>query len=264
MASSSQTPGPADPAAELADLEGLGVLSDSQFNALHVLCRALRVDEADLAGTLVAILTSATSVISGADHAGLNLLTRRGFEPQATVGTAPEPLDELQRRTGFGPCIDSSREQMSIAIEDMTSDPRWPEFASAAVDLGVHAMMCVPLWVDERRLGSLSLYAEASNAFDSTAKRLADLYATHAALALLEAQRTDQLRRALASRDLIGQAKGVLMARHGITADEAFRLLRRASQNLNCKITVVAETVTTAGEVPQLDGEQKLDGKLVL
>jgi GAF domain-containing protein len=245
---------PDDTAGSLGDLHGLGVLSDAQFSALHVLCRALRVGEADLAGTLAAILSSVTSAVAGADHAGLNLLTRGRFEPQATLGPAPAPLDALQQRSGTGPCIDASRDQVSVEIDDMTRDERWPEFAAAAVDLGVRSMLCVPLWVDDRRLGSLSLYADTAEAFDATAKRLADLYATHAAVALLDAQRTDQLRRALASRDLIGQAKGVLMERHRITADAAFAMLTDASKNTNRKVTDIAEAVALTGVLPGADG----------
>ncbi|MCP9276809.1 GAF and ANTAR domain-containing protein [Mycolicibacterium arenosum] len=234
----------------LAGLEGLGALGESEFNALHVLCRALHVEEADFQGTLTAILASVTSTVRGVDHAGVNLLTRRGLEPQATIGGAPPPLDELQWRTGVGPCIDASRNQRRIDVEDLTDDPRWPEFAAAAVELGVLAMLCVPLWVDDRRLGSLSLYAGSRGAFDDTARRIADLYATHAAVVLLEAQRTEQLRRALANRDLIGQAKGVLMTRYRITADDAFERLRATSQRTNRKVVVVAEFVAATGDLP--------------
>ena len=236
--------------ADLTELHGLDVLGEEQFNALNVLCRAMRGSDTTLTGTLAAILGSATSVISGADHAGLNLLTRGRFEPQATIGSAPEPLDALQQRTGTGPCIDASRKQESIDVANMAEETRWPDFAAAAVDLGVRAMCCVPLWVDDRRMGSLSLYAERPRAFDDTSKRLADLYATHAAVALLEAQRTDQLQRALASRDVIGQAKGVLMAQRRVTADEAFDVLKAASQALNRKLIDVAESVASTGELP--------------
>lgn len=249
------TPGPQEQtAADLSDLHGLGVLSDSQFSALNVLCRALRVPEAELSGTLSAILTSITSAIAGVDHAGLNLLVRGHFEPQATVGSAPEPLDALQQRTGTGPCIDASRDQMGVEIDDMSRDERWPQFAAAAVALGVRSMLCVPLWVDDRRLGSLSLYADAPEAFDATCKRLAELYATHAAVALLDAQRADQLRRALSSRDVIGQAKGVLMERHRITADAAFAMLTEASKNTNRKVTDIAESIAVTGVVPEPGG----------
>lgn len=236
--------------ADLAELQGLAILGDQQFGALHVLCRAMRVADADLPSTLTAILTSATTAIAAADHAGLNLLIRGKFEPQATLGSAPEPLDALQKRTGAGPCIDASRDQVSIDVEDMADDARWPEFAEAAVALGVRAMCCVPLWVDDRRMGSLSLYAERPRAFDGIARRLADLYATHAAVALLEAQRADQMQRALANRDIIGQAKGVLMAQRHITADQAFGLLKETSHAINRKVVDVATFVAGTGELP--------------
>ena len=122
-------------------------------------------------------------------------------------------------------------------------------------------MLCVPLWVDDRRLGSLSLYASAVEAFDPSAYRLAELYATHGAVALLEAQRADQMRRALASRDVIGQAKGVLMGRHRITAEEAFTQLRQVSQQTNRKIVEVAEVVATTGELPRDGAAAATDGK---
>lgn len=234
----------------LDGLDGLDVLDDAAFGALHVLCRAMHVDDPKLPATLAAILTSATTAVRAADHAGLNLLTDGRFEPQATVGAAPPPLDALQQRTRTGPCIDASRDQVTVEVTDMRSDPRWSEFTSAAVELGVHAMLCVPLWVDDRRLGSLSLYAGTPSAFDGNATRLAELYATHAALALLEAQRTEQMRRAIASRDIIGQAKGVLMCSRRITAAQAFELLKRASQVHNLKLVDVAETVAGTGELP--------------
>lgn len=234
----------------LTELDGLDVLDDVTFGALHVLCRALHVNDPSLPVTLEAILTSATTAMRTADHAGLNLLIGDNFQPQATIGAAPPKLDALQQRNGTGPCIDASREQDTIEVTDMRGDTRWPEFARVAVELGVHAMLCVPLWVDERRLGSLSLYASTPAAFDGNARRLAELYATHAALALLEAQRAEQMRRAIASRDLIGQAKGVLMCRHHITAEQAFELLKQASQMHNRKLVDVAETVAGTGELP--------------
>lgn len=231
-----------------ADVEALLDLDDAQFDTLKVLSRALHVKEADLPQTLEAVLRSATSVIRCAGHAGLNLLVRDRLEPQATVGAAPPRLDALQRRTGVGPCVDASRDQRVIGVADMTRERRWPEFASAATELGVHSMLCVPLWVDERQLGSLSLYSATSAAFAAADRQLADLYAAHAAVALADAQRADQLRRAMTSRDLIGQAKGVLMERHRITADEAFEMLKHASRRLNRKVVDVAESVALSGE----------------
>ena len=100
----------------------------------------------------------------------------------------------------------------------------------------MRSTLCVPLWVDERCLGALSLYADQATAFTGLHGRVATLLATFAALTLAEAQRADQLTAALINRDVIGQAKGILMERHHITADAAFSYLTRLSQAENTKL----------------------------
>ena len=108
-------------------------------------------------------------------------------------------------------------------------------------------MVCVPLRVHEQCLGTLSLYSERTAAFDSHDEGVTTLFATLAAIALAEAQRTDQLQTALANRDIIGQGKGILMERHRITADEAFRMLSEASQRSNQKLADVAHALAETG-----------------
>lgn len=229
---------------------GLTDLDDTAWSSLEHLSRLLRVQEAGLAGTLVAVLTNAVELVDGAQAAGLNLFERGKFVPQAVLGAAPPILDELQQRTGVGPCIEASRDQRTIEVSDMRGDERWPVFTQRAIELHVLSMLCVPLWVDDRRLGSLSLYAGAAHAFGASATRLAGLFATHAALALADAQRTEQLRRVVANRDVIGQAKGILMATRQLRAEDAFAVLVTTSQHLNRKLVDVAETVASTGALP--------------
>lgn len=221
------------------------------WSALDRLSRALHVRGADLQQTLEAILRSACEVVPGADVAGLNLLVRGKFVPQAVFGEAPHQLDLIQQATAVGPCIDASRDQEPIKSTDLSTETRWPEFAARGMELGVQSLLCVPLWVDDTRLGSLSLYSTSSQtAFDDHARMLAELFAMHAALALADAQRVTHLRQALANRDVIGQAKGILMTRLGITADAAFARMSSASQTLNIKLVKVAEAVSMTGELP--------------
>jgi GAF domain-containing protein len=139
-------------------------------------------------------------------------------------------------------------------IEDTGQDERWPRFSAAAARLGVRSMLCVPLWVDERGLGALSLYAAQAAAFSDLHERVATLLATFAALALAEAQRAGQLHDALGSRDIIGQAKGILMERHGITADAAFGALSRISQAENVKLAEIARLLVETGSLPAAPG----------
>jgi len=238
---------------DVAEAPPLGVddeLGGLSLGALDQLSRAVHVPEAGLHDTLVAILTGAVDLLDGVEGAGVNLFVKGQFSPQAVRGDAPPVLDELQQRTGSGPCIDASREQRTIEIADTRTERRWPEFTALAVSLGVWSMLCVPLWIDDRRLGSLSLYGSVPNGRSATMTGIAGLYATHAALALGDAQRTENLRRALDNRDVIGQAKGILMATRGLLADDAFAVLVTTSQQLNRKLVDVAAELTVTGALP--------------
>jgi len=115
-------------------------------------------------------------------------------------------------------------------------------------------MLCVPLWVDERGLGALSLDADQAADFTGRHERVTILLATFAALALAEAQRAEQMQDALGNRDVIGQAKGIMMERHGITADAAFGVLSRLSQAENLKLAEIAHRLADTGELPGAPG----------
>ena len=128
-------------------------------------------------------------------------------------------------------------------------DPRWPGFMAAARDHDVLSQLCTPLWVDERNLGTLSLYAGQPAAFTEVDERVTTMFATLAALALADALRAEQMRAAVLNRDLIGQAKGILMERHRMTADAAFAVLAEASQRQNVKLTEIAAGLVETGEL---------------
>jgi GAF domain-containing protein len=217
---------------------------------IEVLARALHVKDARLQPTLDAIVSAAAGALSPAGEAGLILLAGGKLVPQATAGRAPQVLDLLQQETGDGPCIQAARQQAVIRIADTRADPRWPDFSAQALRLGARSVLCMPLWVHERCLGALTLYAGLPSAFSGHDEQIVTLFATLAALALSEAQRAEQLRTSVASRDLIGQAKGILMERYQITADEAFGRLAQASQSGNMKLQAVAKCLTEIRELP--------------
>ncbi len=231
------------------DLDGF---SDEAFQSLNILARALHVKDAELEPALQAIVSTAVTTLSPAQHAGLITVSRGTLVPQAATGRPPELLDQLQQKLNGGPCIDAAQQQALIRIPDMHRESRWPAFAAEAGSLGVWSMVCVPLWVHEQCLGTLSLYSERVTAFGVYDERVTTLFATLAAVALAEAQRTGQLQTALANRDVIGQAKGILMERLHVTADEAFRYLSKASQDVNMKLTVVAGHLVETGELLSL------------
>ncbi len=225
------------------------------FTSFEVLARGLHVKEARLQPTLDAIVAAARALSPG-QHAGLIVLVHGKLVPQSVTGRAPHLLDLLQQKTGDGPCIEAARRQTVIRIDDTQGDTRWPEFSAEAQRCGVRSQLCVPLWVGERCLGTLSLYGEQPSAFTRHDERITVLFATLAALALAEAQRTEQLRVALDNRDFIGQAKGILMEREAITADDAFKRLTRASQDTNTKLFTVAQHLVETGEFLDAPVEQ--------
>jgi GAF domain-containing protein len=230
-------------------IDPLEELDPASWSTLDRLGRVLHVKEADLQATLDAIALTAVDTVDNAQYAGVNLLDRGRFIPQAVAGQPPLTLDALQQKTGTGPCIDCSRDQVTLRMDDVATDQRWPVYAALATSLGVASMLCVPMSVDELCLGSVSLYGIEPYGFSDHHERLARLFATHAALVLADAQRTQQLRQALANRDIIGQAKGILMDRHRITAEAAFAILTERSQQTNRKLIVVARELTETGHL---------------
>jgi GAF domain-containing protein len=230
-------------------MEEIDELSLQTWSVLDRLARAVHVTDGNLQATLDAIVSNAVSTVGVAEDAGLILVDKGVLVPQAVTGEPPKILDFFQQAQGAGPCIDAAEQQTVIRIEDTADDARWPEFCVHAASLGVGGMLCVPLWIDERILGALSLYAPDKGQFDDRHAQLAQLYATHAALALADAQRTEQLRTALQNRDLIGQAKGILIERSRLTPDAAFRCLSLASQATNLKLTAVAQHLVDTGEL---------------
>jgi GAF domain-containing protein len=123
-----------------------------------------------------------------------------------------------------------------------------------AVEYGIGSMLSLQLYVSGDNLGALNLHSTAPDAFNAESEHVGLLLAAHAAVAMASAQREEHLLRAMETRDLIGQAKGILMERHKITANQAFSLLIRASQNTNNKLRDVANHLTVTGEIAARSG----------
>jgi GAF domain-containing protein len=219
------------------------------YSAIEILARSLHVPHAELQPTLDAIVAAAAARTPARD-AGLILLAGQQVRPQASTSPVPPRLDGIQNQAGDGPCIEAAQQEVLVRIPDTRAEERWPQFTAAARECGILSVLCAPLRVDERCLGTLTLYAAEPAAFGERAEADIALFATLAAIALAEAQRTEQLRTAITSRDVIGQAKGILMERHQISADAAFGMLVRTSQDHNIKLAEVARQLAESGELP--------------
>jgi hypothetical protein len=204
------------------------------------------------------VTMAAHRVVPGADLVSITLRSPDGsfHSPVQTDPLAIE-LDRLQYETGEGPCLTAALVPgpAQVRSDDLAVEPAWPHFGPAAAARGVRAVLSVALLPHARPprySGALNLYARRPATLSADAHEPALLLATHASLALAGTAaitRTElteaHLQKAIDSRDVIGQAKGILMARRGITADEAFDQLRRASQNLNIKLADVARLLAT-------------------
>jgi hypothetical protein len=143
-----------------------------------------------------------------------------------------------------------------VLAHDLATDDRWPDFAPRAVEMGVASALSFQLFLlrnDGDRLGALNLYGTRAGAFDEDAAALGEVFAVHCAAVLASAIAKEGALAALESRDLIGQAKGILMAQHRVSAVEAFGLLREASQARNIKLRQLAQEVAAAGALPPFD-----------
>ena len=218
------------------------------------IARAL-LGEPSVEGTLQRIVDTAVETVPGCDHAGISLVERRRISTTAASDAVPGEVDAIQYETDSGPCLDAIREHEAFLVDDLLEESRWPDFARrAAESTGVRSVLSLRLFAEQDTMGGLNLYAREPAAFDLHAQAIGAVFAAHAAVALSSSRREANLERALETRDLIGQAKGILIAHQHMTANEAFDALRRASQHLHLKLHDVADRVVFTGEIPtQID-----------
>ena len=200
---------------------------------------------------LAEIVSGAVGTVPGCEYAALVVFDGdEQLVAKAVSGPETGPMIALQNELGEGPCRQTAATNEVIRAADVPNDPRWPRFSPLAAGLGIGSMLCTPLVLGRRSYGSLSMASGTRNAFDVESEALASIFATHATIALADAERLDTLHTALDTRDLIGQAKGMLMARFGLTADAAFAVLVRESKNANIKLGVVCENLCAKGSLP--------------
>ncbi|MBK1783106.1 GAF and ANTAR domain-containing protein [Prauserella sp. ASG 168] len=200
--------------------------------------------------SLERVTAGAVSAVPGAEFASITLLDDTG--PQTVAATSEEikVVDFAQYAAHRGPSIEATTQRAAARVLAEASEDTWPEFAGAAKAAGVRAALAVPLVLaggEEPMLGSLNLYSADPAAFDPFDKGLMQVFTVAASAAISNAHRwqrsrlqVEQLEFALVSRSDIEQAKGVLMALHGCSADEAFLRLAQESQSKNTKLREVA------------------------
>lgn len=206
--------------------------------------------------TLAEVVRLAVATIEGCDFAGIFLLEDGTVTTPVHTDPTVAEVDLLQHHAGEGPCLDAIHHDSVFYADDLNDDPRWPRFGVEATAKGMRSLLALPL-SSGAPLGALNLYARYPGAFGVVDRARAALLATLATAAFTSAQshddeqvKTANLHAALSTREMIGQAQGILMERERVTAEQAFDILRRASQHLNIKLREVARSVVDTGEQP--------------
>ncbi|HEX3540810.1 MAG TPA: GAF and ANTAR domain-containing protein [Acidimicrobiales bacterium] len=199
--------------------------------------------------TLHDVADLAQRTIPGCDAASVTII--EGGKPRTTVSTAEiaVEVDRHQYAADEGPCLEAVRSDQVIRVDSYDGESRWPAFLPAVVKSGVKSSLSLPLVAVDEAVGALNLYSSTVEAFVD-AEPVGIVFAGQAAITLANASAYHKaadlarnLALALEHRDIIGQAKGILMAQDGVSSEEAFDILRRASQRSNRKVYDLAEEI---------------------
>jgi GAF domain-containing protein len=202
---------------------------------------ARRLAESTPDDALLEITNTAVDSMSGVDYAAIGYLDGAKVAIRVQSDPIMTIVDDLQTELQQGPCLHALTAEVPVVrVDDLATDDRWPEFGREAVRMGIRSGRSFRLSVSGRTFGVLSLFSRDASAFSSDTEVLGELFATHASVALAGRRRVEEFAEAVRHRDVIGQAKGVLMARHGLDEEEAFATLVRFSQNEHLKLYEVA------------------------
>jgi GAF domain-containing protein len=196
----------------------------------------------------IARLTKQT--IPGASEVSVTMVERGNATTLASTGPLAADLDERQYQRGHGPCLSAVEGGEPILINDMTGEHRWSDWAVQAVERGAGSSLSIPVPVQREVMAALNIYSIDRHAFDQDSVELATTFSAYAGVALAnmhlyqaQGQMADQLQAAMRSRAVIEQAKGIMMGARGCSAEEAFNILIKLSQDSNRKLREVAQAL---------------------
>lgn len=228
-----------------------GMVSPPQFNRqLSDVARAMQA-ETGMQATLDEAVLSAMQIIDGCDMAGISITHKNGIDTPAGTHETMRRIDELQYALGQGPCLDALHEHHTVSSANLATDQRWPVWGpQMAREIGVASSVSYRLFISENSLGALNLYSRQAGGFDEDDIHNGFALAAHVAVAVAGAEHAEHLERALVNRQTIGQAEGILMERFSLSADQAFGVLRRISQDRNIRLHLIADQVVRTRETP--------------
>lgn len=208
--------------------------------------------EPDVQRTLDKMCALLVDTVEGCNHAVVTVVRNQHLASPAASDDVGLAVDAIQFEVDDGPCVEAIREHQTVVTDDLLTETRWPKFSRRAVeDTGIRSMMAFRLFVAGDTLGSLNLYSKQPGAFSEESLAVGTIFAAHASVALRAARTKEdlaRLREVVETRELIGQARGILMGRRGISSDAAMELLWRGAERLRIELREHARRV--------IDGEE--------
>jgi GAF domain-containing protein len=202
--------------------------------------------DAEPDAVLAELVEHAAVEIPGAEYAGVTVTRNmKKIDTPAASHRWPILLDEIQQRHREGPCLTAAWEQRTVHVADLEQDDRFPLYRrDALAETPIRSVMAFQLFIADETMGAINVYATKPNAFGPATREIGLIFAAHSSVAWSSARRDEQFKQALASRDIIGQAKGMIMERYSVDAVQAFALLRKLSQDANVPLITVATDLT--------------------
>lgn len=194
------------------------------------------------------LIAAAVAVVPGTDRASIMVRDRSdGFYTAAASDPVAAAVDEFERQTGEGPCLDAIVDATPQLVADLTTSTDWPELTRRVLtETPVRSAAGFRLLIDDRKYGSLNLFADRAGALNDGAVETGIVLASFASVATAAMQaraEAGSLREGLHSNREIGKAIGLLMAHHGVSDEQAFAVLKKTSQEMNVKISTLAATL---------------------
>ncbi len=216
-------------------------------------------DDTVLDELLQKVVLLARHTVDGAHSASITVVDQGHFRTSNSTDDEALTIDEAQYADDDGPCLRALRGASQLQVVVGNGDHDWPRVQEKAREIGVTSILSTPLVrAPGDAVGALNIYGRQDRRFPDSALRTAALIGEHAAILVGNAldlvsatELNEQLRHAVASREIIGEAKGIIMERESCTRDEAFEVLRRASQRENRKLRDLAEELVVRVEARQ-------------
>jgi GAF domain-containing protein len=217
----------------------------------------LALREHTMQSFLQAVADLTKQVMPGKPEASVSLLVNDKPATVVYTGKLAMDCDESQYGRGYGPCLHAASTGELVEVANAQTETRWRDYMERAVEHGALGSLSVPLPINEGVGGALNIYVRVPDAFDDDSRSVATRLAPYAGVAASNMYAYENARdmaenyqRALESRAVIDQAKGILMERYKLTADMAFQALARVSMQTNTKVRDVAKDLVETGVFP--------------